>query len=212
MFTRLRDYRVVPIVRYKYLSENDAVCIAEALIAAGLPVMEIVFRRHSDYLAIKRIAGRFPDFLVGAGDIINTDQLLRVFDANAKFAVAPGANNDTIDVASKINLPFAPGACTPTEVEKVVLAGAVDFQFFPAETIGGVAMLEQILSAFDHLPIDIYAKGNISFDKMTNYLQISKVSAVAVDWIVKNEYIKDKNWRAITDAALRAVQEVRQMN
>ena len=212
MFTRLREHKVVPVLRYKYLSEYDANCIAEALSEAGLPTLEITFRRHSDYLAIKSISENFPDFIVGAGDIINTDQLLRIFDANAKFAVSPGLNKDTIDVASKINMPFAPGACTPTEVERAILSGAVDFQFFPAETIGGVEMLEQILYAFEHLPIDIYAKGNISFDKVTKYLQISKISAVAVDWIITKEYIEGKNWQAITDAAKKVVKAVQQIN
>jgi 2-dehydro-3-deoxyphosphogluconate aldolase/(4S)-4-hydroxy-2-oxoglutarate aldolase len=171
---------------------------------AELPVIELVFRRYSDSKAIRGIATEFPDFWIGASGILNKDQLLRTMDSHARFAISPGVNLDTIREASRRNIMFAPGACTPSDIENILLNGSVDFQFFPAEQSGGVERLKAIIEPFEHLPLDIFAKGGISKEKINDYLDIPHVAAVSVDWILKEEYIKNKDWKKITELALEA--------
>lgn len=204
MFSSLSQFKVVPHVKIKNLDLNDALCIADALVKGGLPVMEIMFRRHSDSLAIKAIASKYHDFWIGAGGILNKDQLIRAFESHARFAMAPGVNPETIKEASKRNIIFAPGACTPSDIENILLNGSVDFQYFPAEQSGGVERLKAMIEPFEHLPLDIFVKGGITPDKMPEYLKIPQVAAVSVDWIVTPEYIQTKNWDKITELAIEA--------
>lgn len=204
MFPNLRQFRIIPMVKVKTLEVDDALAIAEALIKGGLPIMEIMFRRHTDSKAIRAISAKYRDFWIGAGGILNRDQLLRAVESQARFAIAPGVNPETIKEASKRNISFAPGACSPSDIESILLNGSVDFQFFPAEHSGGVEMLKAIIEPFEHLPLDIVAKGGITPEKVREYLKIPQIAAVCVDWIVRPEYIEKKDWSKITEAAIEA--------
>lgn len=205
MFTALGRYKVIPLLKIKDIDSNDALKVCEALIKGGLPVMAIAFRRHSDSKAIRAIAGEFPDFFIGAASILNSDQLLRATDCKAKFATAPGVNIETIATANKKKIAFAPGAATPTDIQNILMNGCVDFQFFPAETSGGAEHLKSILEPFEHLPIDVFPKGGIVLEKIGEYLKIPQVCAVTLDCILNNEYIINRQWDKITEAAKTAV-------
>ena len=205
MLAILRQFKVIPLLQYKELDINDALKIAETLTDAGLPILEIIFRRFSDSKAIREIATRDPHFMIGAGNILSRDQLLRCLDARAKFALAPGACPETIKEAAHRNIVFAAGACNPTDIQTILLNGMVDFQFFPAEFFGGVETLKAIIEPFEHLSGDIVVRGGITPDKVKDYLRIPQVAAVGVDWIVTPEYIANKNWDAIRDAAKQAI-------
>lgn len=209
MLANLRQYRIIPLLKVKNLEVDDALRVTDALLKGGLPLLEIVFRRFTDSKAIREIAGHFPNFLIGAGNILNKDQLLRCIDAQAKFATAPGVCVETIKEAARRNITFAPGACNPSEIQTILLNGIVDFHFYPAESTGGIEHLKQVIDPFEHLPIDLVARGGITPDKVQDYLQVPQVAAVCVDWIVKNEFIENKQWDAISDAARNAIQIAR---
>lgn len=206
MFAALSKFKVVPLVKVKALEPEDALKTAEALIEGGLSAMELMFRRHSDSKAIKAIATKFPDFWIGAGGILNKDQLLRAMDASARFAISPGVNLETIKEANRRNIMFAPGACTPSDIENILLNGSIDFQFFPAEQSGGAERLKAIIEPFEHLPLDVFPKGGITPEKLPEYLKIPQVAAVSVEWVAKTEYIENKEWGKITEAAKKAVE------
>lgn len=205
MFSVLKRFRVIPIVKYKNLDEKTAVKIAEALREGGLMAMELIFRSHSDSKAIRAVTKKFPDFWIGAGGILNKDQLLRAIDASARFALSPGVNVETIREANKRNILFAPGACTPSDIENVLLNGSVDFQFFPAEQSGGVEMLKAIIEPFEHLGIEVFPKGNIGPEKIASYLEVPQVASVGVTWIAGPDLIEKKDWKKITENARKAV-------
>ncbi|QSH41450.1 bifunctional 4-hydroxy-2-oxoglutarate aldolase/2-dehydro-3-deoxy-phosphogluconate aldolase [Lentisphaerota bacterium ZTH] len=211
MFAALGRFKIIPILKIKEIETDDALHVAEALFKGGLPVMEMTFRRHSDSKAIREIAREFPDFLIGAGGILNRDQLLRAFDCKAKFATSPGVNPDTIKTAAKKKIAFAPGASTATDIENILINGVVDFQFFPAEASGGVDYLESILEPFEHLPIDIFPKGGISTQNAKDYLELPQVCAVTVEDIIYNDDIENGNWDRITENARRAVAQVHEL-
>jgi 2-dehydro-3-deoxyphosphogluconate aldolase/(4S)-4-hydroxy-2-oxoglutarate aldolase len=201
MFAALSKFKVVPLVKVKALEADDALKVAEALIKAGLPAMELMFRRNSDSKAIRAIATEYPRFWIGAGGILNKNQLVRAMDAKARFGISPGVNVETIREASRRNIMFAPGACTPSDIENILLNGSVDFQFFPAEQSGGIERLKAIIEPFEHLPLDIFAKGGIKQQQIKDYLSIPQVAAVSVDWIVTEELIGERRWDKITELA-----------
>lgn len=205
MFSNIRQFKVIPLLKTKELTVDDALHIAEALISAGLPVMEIVFRRHTDSRAIREIASRFPSFMVGAGNILNRDQLLRAIDAQASFAMSPGVCTETIQEGCRRKITYIPGAATMTDILTILKNGVTYFQYFPAESNGGLEHLRDILDPFEHLPIDVIARGGITQEKMKNYLNLPQVAAVTVDWIIKPEYIGEKRWDLITNETKNAL-------
>lgn len=205
MFSGLGKYKIIPLLTIKELETTDALKVAEALIAGGLPVMELTFRRHSDSQAIREIAKEFPDFIIGASGILNKDQFLRAADSKAKFATAPAVCEDSIRAAVKSPIMFAPGANSPSDIERILLCGCVHFQYFPAEASGGIDYLKAILEPFEHLPLDVLPKGGITVDKAKTYLQMPQVCAVAVDKILLPEHVANKQWDKITEAAKAAL-------
>ena len=205
MFPQIRQFKVIPLLKMKTLEVDDALHVAEALMNGGLPVLEVVFRRHTDSRAIREIATRFPNMMVGAGNILNREQLLRAVDAQAHFAMAPGVCVDTIKEGCARKLTFIPGASTMTDILTILKNGVTYFQFFPAETSGGHEHLRNILDPFEHLPVDVIARGGIAPEKMKFYLNLPQVAAVTVDWIVKPEYIAEKRWDLISNEARNAL-------
>lgn len=101
-----------------------------------LPVAEITFRTKAAESIIREASRRFPEMFIGAGTILNTADLHRAFDAGAKFAVAPGFNPTVVGEAMKNGYAFAPGICTPSEIEQAYELGCRFFKFFPAEAAG----------------------------------------------------------------------------
>lgn len=202
MFTRLRSYRIIPSV--ENIDPDEAVKIADALVEAELPALEIMYRNHTDAKVIRAILERHPDFLIGVGGILNADLVLRAFDANARFMTSPGYNLAAIEEAQKHNLEYASGVCTPTDVINTITSGVLDMHFFPAQFFGGAAMLSELLGPFSHLNINVIAKGGITVDNMHEYLRLSSVAAIVCPWIVDEDAIQYKNWESITANAVRA--------
>jgi 2-dehydro-3-deoxyphosphogluconate aldolase/(4S)-4-hydroxy-2-oxoglutarate aldolase len=201
MFSNLRKYRVIPLLKYKDLEPETAIKIAEALTAGGLSSMEINFRRHCDSKAIKEVSRTFPDFLIGASGILNKDQLLRAIDSGAKFVTSPVLCRDCLPIAAKQKITFAPGANTPNEIEQILLTGCITFQFFPAALDNGAKYLQSVLEPFEHLPLDVIVKGGINSCSVKEYSLIPQVLAIAVEDIIRPEYIAEQRWDLITEAA-----------
>lgn len=211
MFRDLRKFGVVPLVKAE--SEEDAIAIAKALIAGGLPVMELSFRSFNHSKALRAVAKEVPELLVGAGNILSKDQLTRAVEAHAKFAFSPGVCPETIAEANKRNIVYAPGVCTPSDILLALSSGAADFQFFPAEQSGGPAMLRALLEPVQHLGVEFFAKGSIPMERVEDYLRIPQVAAVSASWIATPEIVSDKDWAKVADnakAAAGIVKRVRQ--
>ena len=200
MFTRLRGYRIIPSV--DSINAEEAVKIADALVEAELPVLEIMYRSHRDALVIRAILERHPNFIIGVGGILNADLVLRAADANACFLTSPGYNLAAINEAKQNGIAFASGVCTPTDVGNTITAGILDMHFFPAQYFGGAAMLSELLGPFSHLNVNVVAKGGITVDNMHEYLRLSSVAAIVCPWIVGD--VQYKNWDSITENAINA--------
>ena len=209
MFRDLRKFGVIPLVKVD--SEEDALAVAKALSAGGLPAMEITFRSFAHSKAIRAIAKELPDFLIGVGNILNKDQLLRAIESHAKFAFSPGVCHDTAAEANKKNIVYAPGVCSPTDILSALAAGSADFQFFPAEQAGGVTMLKAIMEPVQHLGVEFFAKGGLTPDKVEEYLKIPQVAAVSAPWVATPELISAKDWAKITDNAKAAIAIVKRL-
>ncbi|RYD44342.1 MAG: bifunctional 4-hydroxy-2-oxoglutarate aldolase/2-dehydro-3-deoxy-phosphogluconate aldolase, partial [Verrucomicrobiaceae bacterium] len=139
MIDRILAKRIVPVVVLDQVESAEP--LAEALLAGGLDIMEITFRTAAAEESIRRIAARFPEILLGAGTLLEKDQVLRAKDAGAVFGLAPGLNPAIIAAAKEADLQFSPGVMTPSDVEQALSLGCKLLKFFPAEVAGGVDML-----------------------------------------------------------------------
>ena len=123
---------IVPVVVLE--SAEQAVPTAHALLNGGITAMEITFRTAAAKASIARVSQEVPEMTVGAGTVINMQQLHDAVDAGAQFIVSPGSDPEVIQEASRLNVPIIPGVVTPSEIMQGLKLGIEVFKFFPAET------------------------------------------------------------------------------
>jgi 2-dehydro-3-deoxyphosphogluconate aldolase/(4S)-4-hydroxy-2-oxoglutarate aldolase len=202
---RIARKRIVPVVALD--REELAEPLAETLLRAGLDVMEVTFRTSEAAPALRRIAARFPEMLLGAGTVMEPDQVRKAVDAGARFAVAPGLNERVVKTAREAGITMVPGVMTPSEVEKAISLACRTLKFFPAEQAGGVAMLKALAGPYGHTGVHFIPTGGINASNMFSYLELPFVAAVGGSWMVEKKLIASKDWSQIeqlTRAALAA--------
>ena len=179
----LAQYKIIPVLVLEDLESGLKRC--ELLCECGLPVAEITFRTKAAESVIREASRRFPEMFLGAGTVLNTADLHRAFDAGAKFAVAPGFNPTVVREALKCGYAFAPGICTPSEIEQAYELGCRFFKFFPAEAAGGIKMLKSIAAPYRHLGIKFMPTGGVTIDNAGEWLAVPEVAAAGGTWLNK---------------------------
>jgi 2-dehydro-3-deoxyphosphogluconate aldolase/(4S)-4-hydroxy-2-oxoglutarate aldolase len=191
---------VVPVVVINDL--EDAVPLATALFNGGLRALEITLRTPVAVEAIKQIKQALPDAYVGTGTVIDKATFNASIEAGADFMVSPGVNDELLALASETDVPFLPGAATPSEVMQLAAKGFKFLKFFPAEAAGGVPMLKSI---FGPLPqVKFCPTGGVSLASAPNYLALPNVVCVGGTWMLDKELIATKDWQAIEELARQA--------
>lgn len=181
--------------------------LAAALLEGGIDLIELTLRTPSALEGIRRISQAFPSVGIGAGTLLEPDQVKRAVDAGATFGVAPGLNPAVVEAARAANLPFAPGVCTPTEIERALSLGCGLLKFFPAETLGGARHLRITTSPYSHLGVRYMPLGGITLQSAETYLREPAVIALGGSWIAPRELIAGGNWGLIRENAA-AVREL----
>lgn len=196
----LRRAGIIPVLVIENLDDGLRLC--EALLKGGLKALEITYRTKAAPDVIREAAKRFPDALLGAGTILNREHLKQAFDLGASFGVAPGFNPAIVEAAAGAGHAFSPGVATPSEIEQAYAMGVRLMKFFPAEALGGVAMLKAITAPYRHLKLSIMPTGGVNPDNATNYLSVPEVAAVGGTWLGKASDVESGNWKKIeADAA-----------
>jgi len=187
---------------------DDAVPLAEALLAGGLNVMEVTFRTSTAAVSIKRIRQGLPGMCIGAGTLLTTEQLQRAVDAGAQFGVSPGLNELVLAAASKNKIPFFPGVMTPTEVDRALNLDWKHLKFFPAEAAGGVAMLKALAGPFAHTGVKFVPTGGINAANLPDYLALPQVAAIGGSWMAGRKLVTEKAWSKITALTTEAMKVI----
>ena len=204
MIERILARRIVPVVVLD--SVEHAEPLAEALLAGGLDIMEITFRTTAAEAAIERIAARYPEILLGAGTLLETEQVKRAINAGAVFGLAPGFNPEIVAAAKEAGLQFSPGVMTPSEVEGALSLGCKLLKFFPAEVAGGVAMLKSLSGPYGHTGVRFIPTGGVSLGNLADYLALPVVAAIGGSWMVDKQLINDGKWAEITRISREAIE------
>ncbi len=184
---------------------DDAVPLAEALLAGGLKVMEVTFRTAGAADSIARIRGSVSQIAIGAGTLLSAEQVKQAADAGAQFGVSPGLNEAVLAEADKRQMPFFPGVMTPTEVDHALNLGCKRLKFFPAETAGGVKMLKALAGTFAHTGVKFIPTGGINAASLADYLAVPQVAAVGGSWMAERKLVAAGAWLKVTALAAEAL-------
>lgn len=183
---------------------ETAVPLAQALLAGGVDVIELTLRTPSALESLRRIHREVPDLLLGAGTILTPEQAAEAKAAGAAFGVAPGMNPRVIDEANRIGLPFAPGVCTPTDIELAVERGCRALKLFPAEQSGGLPYLRAVAAPFSHLGVRFIPLGGITPLNAETYLVEPSVLALGGSWLAPRDLVRARDWAGLTALAREA--------
>ncbi len=176
---------IVPVIALD--DAKDAEPLAKALCKGGLPCAEVTFRTNAAEEAIRIIAGKFPDMLVGAGTVLTTEQVERAVGAGARFIVSPGLNPKVVQYCVDRNIPVIPGISNPSDVEAALEMGIEVVKFFPAEASGGVEMMKAISAPY--AKVRFMPTGGVNPNNLRDYLDFPKVIACGGTWMVKKDFI-----------------------
>jgi 2-dehydro-3-deoxyphosphogluconate aldolase / (4S)-4-hydroxy-2-oxoglutarate aldolase len=192
-----------PVVPVVVLEDPDlAVPLARALVAGGLPAIELTLRTPAALEAIKRIAAEVPRAVVGAGTIITPDQVKAAADAGARFLVSPGCTDRLRGAMTDSGLPFLPGVATASEALALLELGITAMKFFPAKAAGGVAYLRALgapLPAARFCPT-----GGITPETAADYLALPNVGCVGGSWLTPGDLVRAGEWNRIEQLARQA--------
>ena len=203
LFTRIEAVGVVPVIAIE--SVEHAVPLADALLEGGLPVAEITFRTRAAAAVMARMTAGRPDLLVGAGTVLDRASIAAAKDSGASFGLAPGFDAEVVADAKAMDLPFAPGVMTPSDLGAALRLGTRLLKFFPAGIAGGPAALDAIAAPFKHLGPRFIPTGGVTEVTMADWLRLPYVLAIGGTWIARTEDIREGRWAEITNKARRAV-------
>lgn len=198
---RVYEIGIIPVIAIEDAAQ--AVPLAKALVAGGLPAAEITFRTAAAEDAIKAIAKEVPEMLLGAGTVLTADQADRAMAAGARFIVAPGYDpNITRHVIGKGGV-MVPGTATAGEMQQAMNQGCEVVKYFPAEANGGVAMLKNIGAALKSCKW--MCTGGVNSKNVNDYLGYGQIVAVGGTWMCKKDLIEAEAWDQITAICQEAV-------
>jgi len=190
---------VIPVLTVERL--EDAEPLAAALVAGGLPVLELTLRTAAAAGAIRAMC-RVKGAIVGAGTVLNGADVEKAVGAGAQFIVTPGLAEATVSAARKAHVPILPGVATASEIMAGLELDLDRFKFFPAEQAGGVAMLNAFAGPFGK--VRFCPTGGITLASAPNYLALPNVSVVGGGWLAPKKLIDAKDWDAISALAKAA--------
>jgi 2-dehydro-3-deoxyphosphogluconate aldolase / (4S)-4-hydroxy-2-oxoglutarate aldolase len=191
---------VVPVVVIE--DAADAVPLARALVAGGLLAIEVTLRTPAALDAIRAIADKVPDAVIGAGTVITPEQVKECVAAGARFLVSPGWTDVLLEAMRGSGVPFLPGVSTTSEVVALLERGVREMKFFPAEAAGGTAYLKSLAGP---LPQARFCPtGGIGAARAPEYLGLPNVGCVGGTWMIPGDAVAAGDWGRIEALAREA--------
>jgi 2-dehydro-3-deoxyphosphogluconate aldolase/(4S)-4-hydroxy-2-oxoglutarate aldolase len=191
---------VIPVLTIE--RAQDAVTLARALVAGGLPVLEITLRTAAALDAVALIAKEVREAVVGVGTVTRPEDVLAAVHAGARYLVSPATTDSLAGALAKAVVPAIPGCATPTEAMLLAERGFTVLKFFPAEASGGTAWLKQIAAPLPQLRF--CPTGGVDQANAAAYLALANVVAVGGSWPAPKDLIAAGDFDRITVLARAA--------
>ncbi|WP_433699054.1 bifunctional 4-hydroxy-2-oxoglutarate aldolase/2-dehydro-3-deoxy-phosphogluconate aldolase [Nocardiopsis sp. CA-288880] len=194
---------LAPVMPVVVVSDAEtAVPLARALVAGGLPGIEVTLRTPAALEAIGRIAAEVPEAVVGAGTVVAPGQARAAAEAGARFLVSPGCTADLASAMADTGLPFLPGVGTVSEAMALLERGLSALKFFPAEAAGGAAFLKSLTGPLPQ--VRFCPTGGITAASAPSYLALSNVGCVGGSWLTPADLVSAGDWGRVTRLAAEA--------
>lgn len=193
---------VIPVVAIDDASKAVGLC--EALLSGGINAVEVTLRTPQALNAIENIKKECPDMILGVGTIVTPSDVKNSENAGADFLVSPGLSPELKTAFQETNLLALPGTASPTEAMSAYEAGFKMVKLFPAEAVGGVALLKSI-----HAPLPLIKfmpTGGIRLTNMLSYYNLPNVYSIGGTWIAPMDDINAGNWTKIKENAQQAME------
>ena len=204
---KISEIGVVPVIKLNH-PERDAVPLAKALCAGGVPVAEVTFRAEGAEKAIARMKEACPDMIVGAGTVTRAEQIDAVIAAGGEFIVTPGFDAELVAYAQEKHIPVFPGCTTATDYHAALKFGLEVIKFFPAELSGGLARIKALAAPFPMF--HVMPTGGINLSNLKTYLSSPIIAACGGSYMVTAELIDNQKWDEITELCRQSVEIVKE--
>jgi len=191
---------VIPVLTIERVA--DAVPLARALVKGGLPVLEVTLRTPVALDALRAMAAEVPEAMVGAGTVLNAEQLDQAKRAGARFLVSPGCTRALAAAVGASGLPFLPGVQTVSEAMALSEQGFRLMKFFPADQAGGLGWLKAVAAPLAGL--SFCPTGGIGADTASSYLALPNVACVGGSWVTPREAVATGDWQKVERLAAAA--------
>ncbi len=198
---QLQALKVIPVIAID--KAEDIIPLGKVLAENGLPAAEITFRSEAAVEAIRLLREAQPDMLIGAGTVLNREQVIAAKEAGATFIVSPGFNPNTVKACQELEIDIVPGVNNPSTVEAALEMGLTTLKFFPAEASGGVNMVKSLLAPYGD--ICLMPTGGINPTNIKDYLAIPRVLACGGTWMVDKKLIEAGEWEELARLTREAV-------
>ena len=196
---------IIPVVAIQ--SADDAIPLAEALIAGGINVIEITLRTQAALQSMELIAKHLPEMKVAAGTVLNPEQYQQSIDAGAQFVISPGITHNLLLKGQDNPVPLLPGISSASELMQIIELGYLRSKFFPAQAAGSLAMLKALNGPFKEAKF--CPTGGITQDNAQSFLSLSNVMCVGGSWLSPQNLIAQKQWQEISDIARQSLDKSR---
>ena len=185
---------IMPVIQIDDVKQ--AIQLAQALIEGGINVLEVTLRTEAAIDAIRLLAKEVPEAHIGAGTVVNPDDLKRVQDAGASFALSPGSTTSLLKAATEMDYPLIPGIATGSEIMEGMELGYTHFKLFPATSVGGIPLLKSFGGPYQEARF--CPTGGINVDNYKDFLALENVLCVGGSWIVPSKLINAGDFDQIT--------------
>ena len=178
---RIKLKKLLPVVIFKSVEEAEPTF--DAMVKGGMDMAEVCFRTPCARDAIELLAKKYPDALIGAGTVINSEQCNAAIDAGAKFIVSPGFSKSVAEVAKARGIIYLPGVSTATEVMAALEEGLSILKFFPATNAGGLPYIKALSAAFPQ--VKWMPTGGVNESNILDFLSFEKIICCGGSFMMK---------------------------
>lgn len=203
---RIEDIGIVPLLSLEKIEYVE--CVANSLIEGKIPCVEVAYRTEQAQQGIAYIKKNYPEILVGAGTITNTEQAKSAVDAGASFLISPGFDEEIVSYAYKTNVTIIPGVLTPSEVQRALNCGINRVKLFPASNFG-LSYINAIAAPFSSMKF--MPTGGVKEVNYVEYLENKHVFACSGSWLLPKELIRDNKVSELIHIISSAHEEVKRV-
>ena len=206
-YERIQAIGVVPVVVLDRV--EDAVPLADALVAGGLPAAEVTFRTPVAAACIRAMRDAHPDMCIGSGTVLTSEDVDRTVEAGGEFVVSPGFDADVVQRCLDLDVPVLPAAVTPTEVMAIRRMGLTVSKFFPAKSFGGLTTIKDLAAPF--VGHRFMPTGGVSQANLEEFLSNPSIIACGGTWMVKADLVHDGRFDEVERLSAEAAATVRRL-